>query len=66
MIRLKLAVACLAVSCSFPHAGSAMASTTPSRSGIDVMTPVEGSPWSGERMRDARDRLKDIVPGKRD
>jgi hypothetical protein len=29
-----------------------------------VLELVGGSPWSGDRMRGARERLKDVLPGK--
>jgi hypothetical protein len=34
---------------------------------IDRIGPADPAapPWSGDRMRDARDRLKDILPGRR-
>lgn len=34
--------------------------------GIDVVGPGDGGRgvWSGERMRGARERLKDILPGR--
>jgi hypothetical protein len=34
---------------------------------IAVIGPAVGGqgPWSGERMRDARERLKDMLPGRR-
>jgi hypothetical protein len=66
VIRSTLAFAFVAIACSTLHGAATWASTTPSRLGIDVMAPVAGASWSGDRMRDARDRLKDILPGKRD
>jgi hypothetical protein len=35
------------------------------REGIAVLEPVGGSPWSSDRMHGARERLKDLLPGKR-
>ncbi len=37
------------------------------RMGIDVLAPPVdgGSFWDGERMQRARERLKDILPGRR-
>ena len=34
------------------------------REGIAVLEPVGGSPRSSDRMRGARERLKDVLPGK--
>jgi hypothetical protein len=36
--------------------------------GIDVVEPpaAGGGTWDGDRMRGARERVKDILPGRRD
>jgi hypothetical protein len=64
VVRFKIVLACLAVGIPL-LAGSASAEGAGIRTGIDVLEPVEGAPWSGDRMHGARERLKDILPGKR-
>ncbi len=59
-MRFKVAAACLAL------AGGAFAvgaGDVGPAIGIDVLRPVEGSPWSSDRMRGARERQKDVLPG---
>jgi hypothetical protein len=63
VIRFRIILACLAVA-GIPLP-AAWASVGPG-AGIDVFQPVEGMPWTGDRMRGARERLKDILPGKPD
>lgn len=65
MIGFKTAVFCLAVACVPLHVGPAPVAAADSPPGIDVLTPIEGMPWTGDRMSGARERLKDILPGKR-
>ena len=63
MIRFKIVAdlprACLALL----HMESGPAEAAGPRDGIDVLEPVEGAPWSGDRMHGARERLKDVLPG---
>lgn len=66
MVRFKIVLACLAVFGMPLPAGSASALAAGVRTGFDVLGPVHGTPWTGDRMDDARERLKDILPGKRD
>lgn len=65
MIRFKVAAACLGLAFTPLQIEPGPAEAAGPRDGIDVLEPVEGSPWSGERMRGARERLKDVLPGKR-
>lgn len=65
MIRFKVAAACLALGCVVPLAAPGSADGGSTGFDIDVLQPVDGSAWSGERMRGAHERLKDVLPGKR-
>jgi hypothetical protein len=61
----RLACASLAISLVAVASPTAVAVATPSD--IAVIGPGEGGTgaWTGERMRGARERLKDILPGGR-
>ena len=68
MSRLNfVVVACLATLCSsLPlSVPGAIAAGLGPETGIDVLDPVGGAHWSGDRMRGSRERLKDILPGSR-
>jgi hypothetical protein len=65
VIRFKVAAACLGLAFTPLQVEPGLAGANGPRDGIDVLDPVEGSPWSGDRMRGARERLMDMLPGKR-
>ena len=65
MIRFGIAAASLVLVCASLYAAPAPVEAAGSPTGIDVLTPAEDVPWTGDRMRGARERLKDIIPGKR-
>jgi hypothetical protein len=65
VIRHKLAVACLGLAFTVLHMEAGPAGAAGPRDGIDVLEPVDGAPWSGDRMNGARERVKDVLPGKR-
>ena len=46
--------------------GAALPTIAAAADGIDVIGPADGGrgAWTGDRMRGARDRLKDILPGR--
>lgn len=62
-MRYTIALASIAAAVAIVPAGAGR--VEPIRIGIDVLAPVEGAPWDGDRMRGARERLKDILPGNR-
>jgi hypothetical protein len=63
MSRFVIAAACL-VLCSVFLGAREPAGSTGFRYDIGVLKPVEGNPWSGDRMRGARERPKDLLPGR--
>jgi hypothetical protein len=64
MSRFALAAVCASLAFAGPATAAALRG---SQEGIDVLSPplIGGQGWTGDRMRGAGERLKDILPGSR-